>query len=279
MTVKELLDEVKSLGFDSHLATDDALRDAANRAATALYTDMPVLKTAKLFARDMRPTANPINLRHKGGGLDRLPLTGKAYTMRLMGSGSYTVISGGSEHTVDFAARGEVFSGFLSGEGEIIFSGALSFYVLDLATFSEVFGENKSDIPDADGRERFSLNELFPNFLAVVSVPKDKNGNEIPDAEISDGKITMPKGFVGEVSITYSTLPDKIRVSEPMREIDMPQTHTALLPLLTAHYAYALDEPELSAQLLASYNAVRANVQGSCYERRVSKYEDTHGWA
>lgn len=279
MTVKELLDEVKSLGFDSHLVPDDALADAANRAATTLYTELPVWQTAKLFARDVRPMATPVNIRHKGGGTDRLPLSGRAYTMRLIGSGSYTVVSGGREHTVDFTAQGEVFSGFLPGDGEIIFSGELSFYVMGLTTFSEIYGEKKSDIPDGSGKESFNMQRLFPDFLAVSSPIRDKNGEIIREAAIRNGIITMPKGYVGEVYVTYSTLPEKIRASEPTRVLNTPSSHAALLPLLTAHYAYALDEPELSSEYLAQYKSILASLGNACYERRVSEYEDTHGWA
>ena len=279
MTVKELLQEVKTLGFAEYIKLDDSFVCAANRAMRALFPERPVSREAKLFALECTPKTRHGALTHEAGATLCLPLTGCAYSMRLFGRGRYTVTDKNGKRTVDFDSRGELFRDFISGECEICFSGEYSYCIYALSSYSTVFGSKTSDIPDGGGKARLDISELYPDFLCFTSPVRDENGKIIEHAEMNGSIITLPEGFSGEVSVSYARAPRGINALDSSAEIDIPEALRAALPLLIAYYMLLEEEPESAAEYLSRYRESLAAIDKISYEGTVFGYTDTNGWA
>lgn len=279
MTVKELLQEVKTLGFTEYIRLDDSFVCAANRALRALFCERPIKCTAKLFALECTPKTRVGALTHEAGTTLCLPLSGCALSMQLFGSGRYTVTDKNGARTVDFDSRGELFRDFLTGEGEICFTGEHSYGIYALSTYSTVFGSKTCDIPDGSGRAKFDMNELYPDFLCFTSPARDGGGGIIDSAELCGTLLTLPEGFSGEVTVSYARAPRKITVLDSAGEVDIPEMYSAMFPLLIAYYMLLEEEPDTASEYLKRYKESLAATDKICYEGAPSDYTDTHGWA
>ena len=279
MTVKELLQEVRSLGFAEYVRLDESFCASANRAMRALFTERPVRRYVKLFALDTTPLTRISAITYKGGSALCLPLRGRAFSMQLFGRGRYTVTDSNGARSTEFDSAGELFRDFLDGSAEIRFEGESSFGIYGLCTYAFVYGDKKSSIPDGSGRSTLDLAELYPDFLAFASPTRDESGKAIEGAELIGSKILLPSGYVGEVNVIYARIPKPIRAEDSSLEIDLPESHAAALPLLIAYYMLLCDEPECAKEYHERYRDLLRSVSRISYERDESGYTDTTGWA
>ena len=279
MTVKELLQEVKSLGFAEYARLDDSFVCAANRALRALLTERPTRKSTTVFAPKCKPLTETATLTHEAGIDLCLTLTGRAISMRLYGKGRYTLTDDLGVRSQDFDARGERFSDFISGECEICFSGEYTYSIYSLSTFDTLFGSRRIDIPDGSGKVRLDMNEILHDFLCFTSPVRDKSGNIIEDAELCGSTLTLPVGFVGEVEIVYARAPRKISLLDPSEDVDIPASYSHALPLLIAYYMLLPEDEDKAAEYLRRYKESLSAVDKIRYEGAKSDYTDTHGWA
>ena len=279
MTLKELHSEICALGFDNYLEFDQRFLYCAERALLSVYNSRSIGASTKFFVRSCLPKTKICEIHHKGGGVQALPLSGKAFSMRLYGSGSLKIEGGGNSYTKEFNCSGDYFKGFLNGDATISFFGSLSFTVCNLVTFDEVFSEDVGDIPDGNGVTVVDLRKMLPDFLAFDSMPTDYLGNVIENAVLKDGKITFDESFSGEVSLIYRKRPALPSLDAPEVSLDIPSEYSMLLPLLAAFYLLLDDEPEKAALYREMYEKNLLTIKELCPNSLSVKYLNTNGWA
>lgn len=279
MTLKELHGEVCALGFDDFLELDTRFLAAASCALQGIYNAVSVSGKTKFFVKSSLPSSKISVFHHKGGGVDTLPLKGKAYSMRLYGKGVFTVEGENLANRKGFDCEGDVFCGFINGEATVKFIGDLSYTVCDLVTFDELFSDNAADIPDGSGYTTVDLARLLPDFLAFDSIPRDNDGNIIECATLHDGKITFDPEFVGEVEIGYRKMPILPSLDAPDVKIDLPSEYSLLLPLLTASYLLLDDDADKAVHYKEIYESELERVNALKRSISADGYLIADGWA
>ena len=278
MTLRELSDEVCALGFDSYARLDAALVYAARRALAAIYRELRIASESKLLVTAKTPSSKVARLHHKGGGVETLPLSGKAYAMTVSGVGCVTVYDGASSTKISFDTESKIIKGFLRYGGKAVFSGSSSFDVFGIATWNETFGESVSSIPDGDSFVRINARERIDNFSGFTSPLLDSQGRPITSAILEDGMITLPSSFSGEIRVKYRRLPEMPSLSEPDKEIDIPPEYEILLPLLSAFYILLDEDAEKAETYRRSYLEMLEGTKSSAYSLAQAGYVDVNGW-
>ena len=87
----ELKEEIIALGFDASVGSDDLLVYSANRALRDIYMRRKILTTVRLFAVGHTPSTYIQAIECVNGKSITLPFTGRAYSMRLCGTGFYKI--------------------------------------------------------------------------------------------------------------------------------------------------------------------------------------------
>lgn len=278
MTLRELSNEICALGFNNYAKLDLPLKLAAKRALTSIYGEMEIMGAETFYITARLPSSKVARLHHTGGGVETLPLSGKAYAMTVSGCGSVTIYDGANSSTVKFSSKRKLIRGFLKYGGRVVFSGSSSFEVFNLVTFDEIFGDDIASIPDGTPYTKIQMRDAVPNFLGFAAPPTDGNGNVIQTATLHDGVITLPSTYSGEINIKYRRLPDFSSLSEPDEEIDIPNEYAILLPLLTAFYVL-LDEDEEKAEIYKnSYLEMLECIKKNAYSLSNGGYADVNGW-
>ena len=278
MTLRELSNEICALGFNNYAKLDLSLRLAVKRALTAIYGEMRIMGAETFHITARLPSSKVARLHHTGGGVETLPLSGKAYAMTASGCGIVTVYDGANSSTVKFNSEKKLIKGFLKYGGRVVFSGASSFDVFNIVTFDEVFGTDAESIPDGSSQKRINVRGSVTDFLGFASPPTDEYGRQIAEATVDDGVITIPASYSGEVNVKYRRLPDLSSLSDPEGEIDIPGEYSALLPLLVAFYVL-LDEDEEKAEIYRNaYLEMLGCIKKSAYSSANGGYADVSGW-
>ncbi|MBO5101958.1 MAG: hypothetical protein J6C39_05435 [Clostridia bacterium] len=278
MTLKELMLEVSSLGFDSPSESEHTLLLAANRALRELFVTAGTLGSFCFYARRSVPDTFIREITFRGGEKTVLPLSGRAFSMTVSGKGRYTVTDRVGKSSEGFDTQGALVRGFLHGDATLTLEGDCSFIVSGLATYSEVYSDRIEDIPCADGTRTYNLREMIPDFHSPLALPTDFDGKEIRGASIADGHLTLPAEYSGSVRLCYRRLPRKIS-SEDTSDIDIPEEYSHLFPLLVASYVWLDREPELAAHYRERYSAEAERLKGESRLSLGSVYNDTNGWA
>ena len=278
MTLRELSDEICALGFENYAKPDASLVFAARRALTAIYGELRITGATKLHVTAKLPSSKVARLHHKGGGVETLPLSGKAYAMTASGIGCITVFDGANSSNIKFNSDSKLIRGFLKYGGRAVFSGDSSFDVYNIVTFNEVFGENVASIPDGDSHIRINVRERVGNFLGFLSPALDSNGDIIKSAVLDGGTITLPAAYDGEINIEYRRLPELPSLSALDAQIDVPKEYEMLLPLLTAFYVLLDDDEEKAEIYKKSYLEMLTCIRKGTYSLAGSGYADVNGW-
>ena len=279
MTLTELHSETRALAFDDYLELDERFLASANRALRAVYNSRKITAEKKFYVRADLPKTKASEIRHKGGGEESLPLSGKAFSMRLYGSGRITIQEKGRSYQKDFCCEGDYYKGFLESDATAYLSGPTSFCVCNLVTFDELFSENVNDIPSGDGFSVIDLRKELADFLALESMPTDANGNTLESAIVFDGKIKLPASFSGEVSVIYRKRPTPLSLDTPDVRVDVPAEYEPLLPLGCASYLLLDDAPDKAELYREEYEKMLGAIDHSFKYSLESKYLDTDGWA
>ena len=95
MTYQELTRDVLSLCRKSAVGSKRLMAGSANRALRDLYSRRRILRTVRLYAAGLTPALYYKQLYCQSGNTIRVPLQGKAYSMRLLGEGIYRIVDGG----------------------------------------------------------------------------------------------------------------------------------------------------------------------------------------
>ena len=270
MTLNELKTEVSALGFEPEADTDPILITAANRALFMIYSELPVISTAKIPVSPREASRHIAKFEHRGG-TSRLALGGVAYSFSVSGRGSYTVRDGNGELRRAFDTPLSSFEGRIAGTGEIVFEGEESFTVFDFKEYSVLSSASASD-----GGYRILSDDFACDILALFEKPRDSEGNVIGGARIDGREIVFPRGFSGLATLRYQRYPRRICNDSAL--IDIEDGVAYLLPLLTAYFVWLDDDATRAEEYLSLYK--RAVGRLACNRSYAdSSYRDVTGWA
>ena len=278
MTLKELHSEICALGFDNHLPLDQRLLSSVCRSLEIIYSSKKITESTKFFVRSCLPKTKLNEMHHNGGGVETLPLSGKAYSMRLYGEGAILIGNSKKEIIHEFNCNGDYFKGFIDGDESISFYGGLSYTVCNLVTFDEIYSPDPEDIPDGDERTVIDLRKLLPDFLAFDSMPTGSDCELVTDVMLYDGKISFDAKFSGEVSLVYRKRALTPSLDTPDARIDIPDEYAHLLPFMAAFFILLDDEPEKAAIYREMFQEAITKTERVKTEMNTSCYLDTNGW-
>ena len=152
------------------------------------------------------------------------------------------------------------------------------FDVYNAVTYSEILSSDVADIPDGNGLTEIDVRERIRDFGGFASLVTDSSGAPIRSAILSDGKITLPSDYSGEINLTYRRLPRLPTLTEPDAQIDVPREYEPLLPLLTAFYVLLDDEDEKAEIYKKAYTEALGCIKGAKYSASGLGYKDVNGW-
>ena len=279
MTLEQLKNEVTLLGFDDTVDTDAHILTSANRALRHIFNQRIITKTTRLFARRAAMSYYKSSLHCSNGKSTTLPANGKAYSMRLCGSGKYTITDGSVVTVKQFESGAEsiLVRGFLTWGGTIEFWGGFSFTVYDYSIYSEIFSNLSKDIPEGGNIIVFNLREMYGDFMAFISPATDNFGNPIPDCILRNGCVELGGSYKGEFLLTYRRLPSVI--VEDTKQIDIPNEYLHLFPLLVASYVWLDTDPDKAAYYKERYDEMMSLIRSENYQSIDTKYKCEDGWA
>ena len=279
MTLNQLLREVCSLGFEDTGELDEGFVFAANRALRIVHSHIAAEKRVGI----------PVNAPEISQYLESytytptkpliIHLTEKAYSFKYSGTGTYTLKDPSGVRTVSFSSKNGTEKGFFNGECDILFSGSLSYLIMDFTAFYEKTSDEREKIPVYAGFNEISLSEYIPDFSFATAPPEDKNGNVIEGGVIGGERLSLPFRWSGEVFIRYKSAPAPLSLSYADAKIDIPSYAEHLLPLLTASYVWLDDDFEKADYYAALYRSELNAILFNAPRGINSKFKDVLGWA
>ena len=278
MTLSELQKEAAHLGFEKQIDDSEALLTAVSLALGMIYTDRPVIKTARLCARPITPITRVEKIDFQGGEEVTLPLLGSSWSLRVCGKGSFRVTDAGEARTYTFDTSSSTFKGLLSGEGSITFFGDLSYTVFSLVSFKESYN-SKEDVPDSIGTRVFDMKALLSDFGGFVSLPFDTHGKSINAASLREDTLLLPWDFCGEFAISYRVCPESRALLTSAKNIELPSECEHLLPILTAAFLWLDDDSEKAQYYMSLYKSSMASILHYTTKGIDAEYKTVDGWA
>lgn len=300
MTYQELTRDVLSLCRKSAVGSKRLMAGSANRALRDLYSRRKILRTVRLYAAGLTPALYYKQLYCQSGNTIRVPLQGKAYSMRLLGEGIYRIVDGGKTSITQFNTAGEakLVRGRIESGGDIYFYGESSFLVFDMSVFTETLSGMLDNLPEGGQNQIFDIRALFGDFYSFLGPARDGDGRNIKGCRLYDGKLELPLDFRGEVNLTYRVLPPEVVIAydefdvleaeegeefekEDLSaiEIDIPGEYCHLVALLTAYYYLYDEKPIMAEALRAEYERMMSELERRGYEEIDSAYHLEIGWA
>ena len=278
MTLNELLKNVSMLTLGEYPDVSAPFIAAVNRAVRSAFSDFSPSATARVFAGGRRPDLKIQRLVFEGEGDIALPLTGRAFSMRIYGQGSYILTEGGVSVRTDFNSGGKTFSALIpSGSATLTLTGENPFTVLDLVTFRGVRGGVEEAIPD--GKEEFCLDlkSVVSDFLSFRGPITTPDGAILDTAKLDGSTVTLTLDHDGEICVSYNRLPERIS-PDTRGELSIPEELLEPICTLAAALLVTEDSPELSARLFKMYERdVEATKRAYRQEGKATVVSD--GWA
>lgn len=280
MTINELQEEVAALGFEDSIACDTPFITAANRALRTIYTERPVARRVRIPTSKVRPLSRVTSIRHEGGDVITLTLTGSCYAFRVQGQGKFTFENGIVVENTEFYTEDSLFRGFIrGGSATITFSGEEFFTVYNLVTYKERFGGVLKAIKEFTPFDEYDLKSLYGDYLAHLELPTDEAGEPLLDAVIDSGVIRLPTGKYDEIYVRYARMPKEITPEDTSAEVDIFGDVTPLLPILTAAYLWLDDDAERAEYYMSLYRTEMSLIRRYNTNAAKTGYRDVLGWA
>ena len=285
MILEDLIKEVEIHGGGDVIDDNYTITSLINRALRELYISVPVTKSVRFNIIGHKPVACFKEIVCKSGQSITIPLDGKAYSMRVMGSGNYMIMQDDrplSASQFDTGNETRLVRGFLTGKGSIEFWGSFTFHVYDLSIFDEVYSPEVDSIPDGSPIATYDIRAMYNDFHAFVSPPTDRFGKAIKGCRLYDGRLEVSSDFSGEVLLTYRRRPSPVSYYEdnidPAEEVDVNEEYiTPLVYLIWYLYWYNTDENKAKIykdryeSLLATVKSSQLNLDNN--------YLNENGWA
>ncbi len=298
MTVSELFAATAQLGFEASLESEDAFFFAANRGLLHLAAIRPVTKSC---------IVNHAPLENKLGAHSFERITKyDELVFEAQGARSFYFEADGNGRVIveaktgdEWAPIGQVelsvvdrvfrpYRGFIKKDGaftdapvRLRFIGDYLYSVRNVALYEYLYSADVSDIPAFEAYTRYDMSALVPDFLSLASTPI--KGDVRYDVE-GGRVILLPYEQGGVFSVSYLHRPDKIvrneenDISEDSTAIDLDEELCALLPLLTAAYVWAEDEPEKAEYYLAIYRERAAEIEHRARNAAPVRFNSVNGW-
>lgn len=278
MTLNELKTSALSLGFEDGFDDDEIFSSATERALYTLYIDRPRTRAVGLTVLSNGGRLVHPAFIHTGGGVEEFSVSGRAYSFRVSGTGSYVIREGGAIREESFDSRSGVVRGFINGDATVSFTGEYDYAVFSFATYNHRFSPSVTDIPLWLEAREINLSSHFPDFMAPESLPKDKSGKSIEGAAIKDGTLYLPFGYTGDITLEYRRKPAIPTFDDPDEVIDISEECVTMLPLLVASYVWLDDDREKSEYYLSLYKDILSTLMRRNSRVVESEYM-TNGWA
>lgn len=284
MTFKELTNDVLSLCRETN-SSNEFLLPAIRRAMRDIYTRKSMVKTVRLYSSGLRPTLYRKEIYIKGGTMLTVPLTGKAFSMRISGEGMYKIVDGDEVDVVEFntGAESQLIRGLIHKGGTLSLYGYTSFMVFDLSVWEEIFSTRLANLPDGDQGVVFDIRALHEDFHSFISPARDAWGNPIEGSKLYDGVLEVPSDFRGEVILTYRILPTPPLGNRGEDEedeiVNIPKEYEHILSLLTAYYYILAKNMPLAELLKLEYERLMLSLDSDCYEQIDNAYVPKVRWA
>ena len=298
MTVSELFAATAQLGFEASLESEDAFFFAANRGLLHLAAIRPVTKSCivnhaplenKLGAHSFERITKYDELVFEAQGV-------RSFYFEADGNGRVIVeAKAGDEWALigqmELSAIDRVFRpyrGFIKKDGaftdapvRLRFIGDYLYSVKNVALYAHLYSANAEDIPSFEEYTRYDISTFVPDFLALAAPPIKENIRY----DVEGGRVLLlPYEQGGVFSVSYLHRPDKIvrneenEISEDSTVIDLDEELCALLPLLTAAYVWAEDEPEKAEYYLAIYRERAAEIEHRARNAAPVRFNSVNGW-
>jgi len=278
MTLTELHNEVRALGFDNYLECDARLVAAASCALRTLFSEMEVRCERRVLIHSTAPISRIPLIKHRGGESLTLPIAGKAFSLWAKGRGELVVTDGSGTRSIRFNTEGQILKGLMEGAGSLTLAGEYYYTVHDLSVYGELYGEGEEAIPNGGGIRVIEGTEIAEDFGGFCDEVKDRLGYPIPCARLREGRIVLPADYEGEIVVSYLRTPEAIDIDQPQRDIDLPAELCALLPLATAAILCLDGDEDKSEFYYRLYQRLADTVKA---QRRatVTREYFTNGWA
>lgn len=278
MTQKNLINAVRHLAEGYESLSDEKILSAVNTALGTIFSEMNSIGRASLFLSAPEILRHIAMLRHGVGESISIPLSGVAYSLKLYGSGTVTVIDGKSTVTHNFDGWGTVLRGFIRLGGSIQFTGRLAYTVRDLTFFSECESTDADKIPVLGEKRSINISDYISDFSRALSYPEDENGIPLSNVNIENDLLICPKEFNGEVRFKYKKRAPVLNIDNPFFEIPIiPEAESALV-LLGAAYCIGDDEEDAANFFMKEYKRSVSRISRESFPSESGAYFDNTGW-
>ena len=275
MTYRELTEECAALGFEDGIGDGERFLYAARRALALLVTEYPATGELNFFCEAVVPRESRQEIFHPAGTELSVPLSGKSYSFRVGGKGSFCKEG---EPPQNFDAPSLIVRGYRESADALLFGGAYDYTVRDFAVF-DACPPDEEEIPTLSQTRSFSLRKIAKDFLCPDGIPRTEDGTPIAGASVYGDTLILPRDFHGAVTLRYRRAPAKIVSDDPATVIDVPAPAAHLFPLLTASYLWLEDEPERSQYYMNLYRTGMSALKYAGSPNRDNAYQDIHHWA
>ncbi len=276
MTISELKNSAYTLADLSGADADAIFINSLSAALLTLYSDLKITGRKKIFINRTHPDTYIKRLVHRAGEKTILPFTGRAYSMTVSGVGYFTIYDGANSTKHTFDCDKKLYRGFISSGGSIEFSGDHLYYIYDFSLFDEALSDRTDDIPRGSDTRCIDLSD-DENFLALLALPKTKDGRTLPGASYEDGTLLIPSDFEGELWLRYLKKP-KSPVMDDEAVIDIPRSYEALLLPLLLSLMLTKEDADVAEQYRGIYKDMLENLR-DIPKDHVREYVVTDGWA
>ena len=278
MTLNELKSDVAALGFERVVEDEDIFVASVNRALGIIYTDRPVSKTVAVHFDSPKIAFKKEFIEHHAGETLTFPINGRGICFRSNGEGECEIhdITGGS--LVFFSTPNQLTRKKLRSTGSITFSGDYYYTISNFVVYEDLISDNALDVNEYSPRKELSPTNYCKDFRAFAGPPKDIHGNFVEEAELRDGRISVPFEYAGDIYLTYYRAPAKVTKENGNALIDVSEECAPLLPLLTASFLWLDDDAAKAQYYMSIYRDSIANIKRFSTVRLDNKY-NVNGWA
>lgn len=278
MTLRDIRDEVGSLGFDELTVELTALAGAVRRALSVMYAECGVKSVMRFYKRVPEKTVALGEITHPAGKAVTVGAGEGAYSLFVSGAGSFTLTDSDGTRRYSFNTGGKRFCGFIKGDGVFSFEGEGAYGVYNFFLYPDFYSERQSDVPTSSGCEEYSLKEIAPDYFAPLGAPLSPDKGQIKGARVYLDKIILPSDYHGEVMLDYRKAPPTVSADTPDEKIDIPRDREHLLPLLTAAYVWLDDDSEKAYYYMSLYREGMAALKLYCSHSVDASVGDVLGW-
>ena len=278
MTLDELKNDVAALGFEGSVEDDDIFIASVNRALGLIYTDRPVSKTIVVHFDSPRITLKKEFIEHHSGEQITISVRGRGLSFRTIGEGECIIQDEGGGSFVNFSTKNQLTRRKLKSSGTLTFSGDYYYTVSNLVVFDDLVSQNLTDVREYSPRKEALPTDYCEDFRAFAGPPRNIRGEIVREADLRDGRISVPYEFSGDIYLTYYRSPAKISEMDPSLRVDVSEECAPLLPLLTASFLWLDDDSAKAQYYMSLYRDAIANIKRFSTVRIDDEY-GVNGWA